>query len=75
MDIPRLGVKLELQLLASTTATATPDPKLVACGNTGSSTHRVRPGIKPRSSQIQHWVLNPLSHNGNSHSWSLDLGV
>ena len=26
MEVPRLGVKLELQLLAYTTATATPDP-------------------------------------------------
>ena len=26
MKIPRLGVKMELQLLASATATATPDP-------------------------------------------------
>ena len=27
-EIPKLGVKAELQLLAYTTATATPDPKL-----------------------------------------------
>ena len=26
MEVPRLGIKLELQLLAYTTATATPDP-------------------------------------------------
>ena len=29
MEVPRLGVKLELQLLAYTTATAMPDPSLV----------------------------------------------
>ena len=29
MEVPRLGVKLELQLPAYTTATATPDPSLV----------------------------------------------
>ena len=36
------------------------------CSNTGSLTHWARPGIKPKSSQRQHWVLNPLSHNRNS---------
>ena len=35
-------------------------------GNTGSLTNQVRPGIKPVSSQRQHKVLNPLSHNRNS---------
>ena len=29
MDVPRLGVESELQLLAYTTATATPDPSCV----------------------------------------------
>ena len=29
MEVPRLGVELELQLLACTTATAEPDPSLV----------------------------------------------
>ena len=29
MDVPRLGVESELQLLAYTTATATPDPSYV----------------------------------------------
>ena len=37
-----------------------------AHGNTGSLTHRVRPGIKPTSSQTLYQVLHPLSHNGNS---------
>ena len=49
MEVPRLGVELELQLPAYTTATAT--PKLTyttACGNDGSLTYRVRPGIEPR---------------------------
>ena len=45
-EVPRLGVLLELQLLAYTTATATPDPSLVC-----DSYH---------SSQ-QHWILNPLN--------------
>ena len=43
MEVPRLGVRSELQLLAYTTAQ----------GNSGSLTHSVRPGIKPVSS----WIL------------------
>ena len=46
MEGPRLGVQLELQLLAHTTATATPDPRLVFNLN-----HSAR----------QHRILNPLS--------------
>ena len=46
MEFPRLGVELELQLLAYTTATATPDPSHVC------DLHR-------RSQQCQ--ILNPLS--------------
>ena len=30
----------------------------------------MRPGIQPASSQRPCWVLNPLSHNGNSHAAS-----
>ena len=40
MELPRLGVKLELQLPAYTTATATPDLTYnKAHDNTGSLTH------------------------------------
>ena len=41
-----------------------------AYGNAGSLTHWTRPKIKPEStsSQKQHWVLNSLSHNRNSHA-------
>ena len=46
MEVPRLGIQLELQLLAYTTATATWDLSLVC------DLHH--------SSQ-QHWILNPLS--------------
>ena len=34
--------------------------------NTRSLAYRVRPGIEPVSSQRQHQVLNPLSHNRNA---------
>ena len=41
-----------------------------ACGKAGSLTHWVRTGIKPSSSWMLCWVLNPLTHKGNSrHSW------
>ena len=35
-------------------------------GKAGSLIHWVRPGIKPASSWILCWALNPLSHNGKS---------
>ena len=60
MEIPRLGVQLELQLPAYTTAIeqcqiqATSATYTTAHGNTGSFlTHRVRPGIEPEFS----WIL------------------
>ena len=37
-----------------------------ACGNARSLTQWVRPGIEPASSQRKLWVLNLLSHSGNS---------
>ena len=52
MEVPGLGVKLEVQLPAYTTATAIPDPSCI-CGNVGSLNPWVRPGIKPMSS----WML------------------
>ena len=46
MEVPRLGVQSELQMLNYTTATATPDPSCVC---------------DPHHSSGPHWVLNPLS--------------
>ena len=46
MEVPRLGLESELQLLAYTTATAMPDLRLVR------DLHH---------SSRQHWILNPLS--------------
>ena len=57
MEVPRLGVKSEPQQPA--TATAMPHPSHVhdlhhsSQGNTGSLTHRSRPGIEPGLDQ---WV-------------------
>ena len=56
MEIPRLEVKWELQLLAYATATATQDLCHVC------DLHR--------SSQL-HWILNPLSKARDHTSWLL----
>ena len=71
IEAPELGVKLELQLrprsqawqrwMGAASLTCT-----IAGGNTWSLTHWARPGIQPTSSQRQHQVFNPLSHNGSS---------
>ena len=47
MEVPRLGVQLELQLLTYTTATAMWDLQAASAAHT--TAHR------------QHWILNPLS--------------
>ena len=60
MEVPWLGVQLELQLPAYTTATATQGPSCIcdlhhtAHDNAGSLTHRTRPEIKPATS----WFLD-----------------
>ena len=60
LEVLRLGVELELQLLAYTAATATPDlspdcdlHQSSPHRDTGSLTHWARPGIEPASS----WIL------------------
>ena len=76
IEIPRLEVKLELQLPAFATAIATLtamwDPTCVcahtpAHGNTGSLTYWAGPGFKPASSWIlvmfvTHWATTPQSN-------------
>ena len=68
MEVLGLGVELELQLRL------TPQPQQAATltyagagGNDRFLTHRVRPQIEPKSSRRLCQILNPLSHNGNSH--------
>ena len=71
-EFPRPGVKWELQLPVYTTATATPDPCRV-CDLHHSSWQRRT--LSPLSEARDHTrvivdtsgVLNPVSHNGNSH--------
>ena len=58
MEVPRLGVELELQLLVYTTATAMQDPHRVCDLHHSSQQRRIpnplsRPGIEPASS----WIL------------------
>ena len=59
IEVPWLGVELELRLLADTTATAMLDLSLICSlqytshGSTGSITHWARSGIEPASS----WML------------------
>ena len=53
MDVPRLGVQLELQLPAYTLATATLDLSRGVNGNARSLTQKAGPVIEPSSS----WIL------------------
>ena len=61
MEVPRLGIKLELQLPAYTTATATWDLSCIydlhhssqQCQILNSLSEAARPGIEPTSS----WIL------------------
>ena len=68
MEVPRLGVKSELQLLAYTTVTATPDPSRIcdlhcSSDNTRSLTEWQQ-GLNPDPHRYCR-VLNLLSHNQN----------
>ena len=70
VEFPRLGVESELQLLAYTTATATPDPSRVCHLHHSSWQHRIlNPVSKARDRpHISHgYELGslPLSHSGN----------
>ena len=56
MEVPRLGVELELQLPAFATATATPDPSLVCNLHHSSQQRRI---LKPLSKQ----GLKPHPHS------------
>ena len=73
MEVPRLGVKSEVQLQAYTTATAMGDPSRICnlCCTLQQG------GIPNPLSEVRDWthifmdsswILNPLSHNGNSQN-------
>ena len=71
MEVPRLGVKSELQLLTSATATAKPVPShIFDLYHSSRQPQILNPLSEPRDrSHIlmdTSQVLNPLSHNRNS---------
>ena len=70
MEVPRLGVTSELQLLAWATATATQDPSHACDLHHSSQQCRIlnpKSGARDRTCILDtSQVLNPLSHNGNS---------
>ena len=76
MEVSRLGVKLELQLLAFTTATATWDPSHVFDLHYSLRQHKI---LNPPSEAMDQtrilmhtsWVRNLLGYNGNSYSLTL----
>ena len=71
MEVPRLGVVSELQLLAYTTATATWDPSHICDLHHSLQQHWMPSPVSETRDQTcilmdTSQVLNLLSHNGNS---------
>ena len=87
MEIPRLGVTLELQLPACATATATPDPSHVCNLHHSSRQRRIlKPLSKARdrtrnlvipSQFVNHWAMTqfPLSNFKNSFFMEFSCGI
>ena len=76
MEVPRLGVQLELQLPAYATAQqfgiwAASVTYATGHGNTRSLAHWARPGIKPTTSWFLVSDSFPLRYDGNSKLYSL----
>ena len=76
MEVPRVGVESELQLLAYTTATATPDPSCVCDLHHGSWQRWILNLLRKSRDQTHilmdnSQVLNLLSHNKNSLTFFL----
>ena len=75
MEVPRLGVESELQLLTYATATqrgfwAMSAAYTIAHSDAGSLTHWARLGIKHTFSWILVSFFKPLNHDGNSCTFS-----
>ena len=78
MEVPRLGVELELQLQVYTTAMAARDPSRICDLHHSSQQHRILNPLSEARDRTHvlmdaSWVLNPVSHNGNSPSSGLSL--
>ena len=54
MEVPKLGVESELQLLAYTTDAATPDPNLMCNLHHSSQQHRI---LHPLNGAASSWIL------------------
>ena len=76
VEVPRLGVKLELQLPAYAIAIATPDPSCVFDLHHSSRQHQILNPLSEARNRTHNLmgssqVCNPLSHNGNS--WKIPI--
>jgi len=72
VEVPTLGVELELQLPAYATGTATWDPSRICDLHDTLWPCGILNPLSKAGDQIcvlmdTSWVLNPLSHSGNSH--------
>ena len=73
MDIPRLGVESELQLLAYTTFTATQDPSHICDLHHTSRQHRILNPLREARDRTHNFMVpsricSPLRHEGNSET-------
>ena len=64
MEVPRPGVKSELQLLAYATARATWDPSCVCDLHHSSRQHHILNSLSEARDHLLGWLL--VRHNGNS---------
>ena len=76
IEVPRLGVELELQLPAYTADMAMQDLSCVCSLHHGSLQHRVLNPLREAGDGTHvlmdtSWVLNPPSHSRNSWRWTL----
>ena len=73
MEVPRLGAKSELQLLAYATATATSDPRHICNLPRSSRQGQILNALSEARDRthilmVTSWVHNLLSHHGNSQT-------
>jgi len=79
MEVPRLGVKSELQLLAYTTATATQNPSHICNLHHSSQQHQILNPLSKARDQTRSLTVPtdwfPLHHDGNSKDIFLTLCI
>ena len=79
MEVPRLGVELGLSLQAYAAATAMPNPSHICNLHHSWRQHWILNPPREARNWIcilmdTTWVLNPLSHKGNSWNWRFSRG-